>query len=256
MQALALCCHGTEFLRAPGTSLPREMTTMHGTFRRVYRAVWERPGASGSDPVAEGTSPWLRKLAHERVRELRLFTAGYPWPRNPQTGSWGIVSHGERGLELWHPLWRARGAKSDDPRPWRVVYKSERFSRFALPQTAPRPIALRRLEDASAEMIAFLHSRNPLLFDSFAVDRPVGDHASQADRAEIFPASWDQESRACAGIALETLNVLSGPEWNERWCANGEDLQDFRAGSSLLWTTALAAIESAAAIGTASRAAA
>ena len=217
LQAVALCCHANRYLVNPDDAPAPELTISNHTFGSVYEAVWERVLTHGPLTVAEGTAPWYRKLVHDHSERLRLMAAGYAYHGNPRPGAWGILTETDLGLELWKPFWKPRGAHYDDPRPWKVVYTAERFSRYATASAPRLDASVHELQHATGELAEFLGSHGWSIARNFDDARRVfGAHGDQKTGFDdVLALDEPPELRAAAALAERCYMELHAEAWRE-----------------------------------------
>lgn len=132
LQVLALSAHGSQFLRGADDRAP-ELLISNSTFAAVHAVEFRREGDGlQGGTIAEGVAPWLRRLRKEGVTYVRPLLPVKP---SPSEGDpvWGLLTDGDRGLEIWRPEWRKRFAGRDDAKPNRVTYFGARYTRWLLP---------------------------------------------------------------------------------------------------------------------------
>ena len=143
---LGLAARANAFLRgAPGRM---EVLAGHPSFVRFHDLAFMRQTGMGLDIVAEGSLPWFRKLRNEGVPRVRPLTAGMALEKGGDA-EWGILSEGDRGLEMWAPSVGRRFRGHDDAQPLRLTITSGRFDRWSLKP----PLSV---EDASQALLAAL----------------------------------------------------------------------------------------------------
>ena len=133
LQVFAVCTHAAPFL-AGITDCPSEMFGFHSTFRSVHALTFERAGALKEGVLAERVSPWTRRLKTENVELIRPLLSPTTLEMNVTAAGpdWGIVTDGDRGTELWKPIWKPRVLGRDDPSPFKVNYGGSRFNRWSI----------------------------------------------------------------------------------------------------------------------------
>lgn len=126
---LALAARANAFMReAPGRM---EVLAGHPSFARFHDLAFIRQTSMGLDIVAEGSLPWFRRLRSEGVERVRPLMAGMRLNKGPD-GDWGILTDGDRGLELWVPHVARRLKGHSDAQPLRLTLTSGRFDRWSL----------------------------------------------------------------------------------------------------------------------------
>src|SRR5207247_2497554 len=87
------------------------------------------------------------------VQQLRLHLSKLAFPADKQPdGPWGIVTDGNCGTELWHPAWKGRLVRYDEPASWKVTYTAERFLRWSMVDPPPIVRLLATMERDWAEL--------------------------------------------------------------------------------------------------------
>ena len=236
---LALAAKANAFMRdAPGRM---EVLAGHPAFARFHDLGFVRPTNVGVNIFAEGSLPWFRKLRNEGVARVRPYLAGMRLDKGSDA-VWGLLSEGERGLEIWSPNVGRRFQGHGDLQPLRLTMSSGRFDRWSLKELlsveeASHALGL-ALEDARARLDA---QDRPLaarmveeLLDLHALESPAGS----GDLACVVP-----DLTRCAMplfvSAARVLAAIDAAEWNE--AADGSA----RSVGEPLWSAARVALETA-----------
>ena len=126
---LALAAKGNAFLR--GAEGRMEVLAGHPSFSRFHDLAFVRQTGLGGDIVAEGSLPWFRRLRNEGIGRIRPSLAGLRFDKGTDS-PWGLLTEGDRGLEIWVPGIGRRFQGHDDLQPLRLTMTSGRFDRWSL----------------------------------------------------------------------------------------------------------------------------
>lgn len=126
---LALAAKANAFFR--GSNVRLEVLAGHPAFARVHDLTFVRQTGLGGEMVADASLPWFRRLKNEGVNRIRPTLAGMKMDRSTD-GPWGLLSEGDRGLELWTPGVGRRFEGHDDLQPLRLTLTSGRFDRWSM----------------------------------------------------------------------------------------------------------------------------
>jgi hypothetical protein len=231
-QAVAIGCHARAYLSGHSEQVPEFLS--HSTFSTVHEVDFVRGGTPtmASGIVADAVAPWLRRLRKESVERLAVTLAGCPLdPLQPVSESYGILTDGDVGVEIWQPHWKKRIGGHSDLSPWCVRYTSSRASRWSL-QAPPRTADILALLTALVKEVSGAH---PLLQQLRENEEPRF--------ADLFPADWPEPQRACGMLAAEVAFLLRSPEWTQD---RELDHADQLAISQKLWKAAMTGFEAAA----------
>lgn len=205
LQAIALSAHGAAFIR--DGERPPELLTSEGTFRTVHAMEFRRTGSMHGGMVAESVAPWLRRLAAEGVVMIRPVLSPCLLSGDAPDSQWGILTDGDRGMELWRPHWRARMAGHDDAKPHRVTYTAERITRWNIPSQVPPETASKGLTDALVLNLDRM-KRNGLADLAFAIDRCLDFHLEGSVEFSGYEGLWPEESGSAARrLAASSLRL-------------------------------------------------
>ena len=126
---LALAARGNAFLR--GATGRMEVLAGHPAFARFHDLAFVRQTGLGGEIVAEGSLPWFRRVRNEGIGRIRPSLAGLRFDKGTDS-PWGLLSEGDRGLEIWVPGVGRRFNGHDDLQPLRLTMTSGRFDRWSL----------------------------------------------------------------------------------------------------------------------------
>lgn len=111
-----------------------EMLSHSEAFGKVHEVEFVRAGSLHGGKVAESVSPWFRRLRAEGVVIVRPLLGALSLQTSPNDSHpWGVLTDGDRGIELWRPTWKSRIAGYSDERPYRVSYLGDRIARWSVP---------------------------------------------------------------------------------------------------------------------------
>ncbi len=127
--ALALSARANAFFR--GATGRMEVLAGHAAFARFHDLAFVRQTGLGGDLVAEGSVPWFRRLRNEGVARVLPTLSGMRLDKGADA-PWGLITEGDRGLELWSPNVGRRFQGHDDLQPYRVTMTSSRFDRWSM----------------------------------------------------------------------------------------------------------------------------
>jgi hypothetical protein len=125
---------------------------------------------------------------------------------------WGVLTDGDRGMEIWRPHWRARLAGHDDAKPYRVTYTAERMSRWHLPPMITPEAAFQGLAATLLDSVEHLkrygHPERafPLVRCLELQVEGDGDFSGTSD---LWPDDYVSEGRSLSATALRVALVAS-----------------------------------------------
>jgi hypothetical protein len=244
IQVFALCLHSRPFLEGEAER-PAELFGLNSSFTPVHAVSFERAGASSRDgAIADRVAPWLRRLKSDDVMPLRPFLSNCPMHHLNETGKqWGVISDGNRGLELWQPHWKTRVAGCDDPAPFKVIYTASRINRWSLPPLRDLQSCLPEFAVSLNEMAAFTESfgDNPT---KYAVRRLVQLHSGQKLETngfdDVIPTWLDHGIKPQAASAIRAIGFLTGTPFIRIAPENKPDIEKITAD---LWKASMAILE-------------
>lgn len=159
---------------------------------------------------------------------------------------WGIVTDGDRGLELWQPHWKPRVLGRDDPSPFQVSFVGSRYNRWSIAgglslESASQQL-LTSIEKAASEsdLRGFINVSIPLrktieLFESQKVELVAFSDA--------LTPSMSQEAGLLAVTAIRTCLVIGSNLWQGSFTKS--DVIGCEIAAEV-WKSAMVALESAA----------
>ena len=171
-QLISVTTNSAAFLRGARTVAP-ELFPAHPGFENVQSVEFHRPGLG---LIAENVAPWLRRLAKEDVGPLRLHLRGLPMtPDLTPTEPWGVISDGDRGLEIWEVKFRRRSGTYEDKPRFAVTYTADRILRTDLRPVIGLPCACQAVEATVAALQAtIIELGHPQIAEALeAVSRPA-----------------------------------------------------------------------------------
>ncbi len=190
LQVVTLATYTIPLLKGE-TPEPVELYPSYPTFEHVQTVDFNR--ANNGAAVGCHTNQvaaWMRRLASESVEFLAISLRNAPLERQEQpTSRWGILTDGNRGLELWQPHWRRRsGAHELKPR-YAVDYQASRVLRLDVPFSSS-------LESQNGELLAAVAS----LLDS---------RKHQGDlRSVVLLEGWERLHEATAPLATNLASAF------------------------------------------------
>lgn len=140
--ALALAAKANAFLRGDATK--PEVLAGHPAFERFHDLEFIRQTGLGGATVATSSAPWFRKLQSEDVDRVRPILGGMKLDRTPDD-PWGLLTEGDKGLELWTPNSGRRFEGHSDLQPLHLTITSSRFDRWFLKDLTSRDRAAEAL---------------------------------------------------------------------------------------------------------------
>lgn len=236
LQVVAISGYGAEFLRNGGKA--PELLTTNSTFQTVNSLEVTRPSVLQASLLAEGTSPLYRRFVSEGVILLRPLIATCGLTADADASAWGFLTDGDRGLELWRPMWRTRMAGHGDPKPHRVSYTAERASRWHLPpvpNVASATSSLRQSVQSAADLLsqageverAFPLLRCLELQEEGSLE--IGRHP------DLLPSTGETEGRSLAAAAYRAALIAS----------SGAQTSELRSAYEAIWRAAMTGFEAA-----------
>lgn len=239
LQVIALSAYGAAFI--PERERPPELLTTHGTFRTVHAMEFRRSGSMHGGMVAESVAPWFRRLSAEGVVMIRPMLSPCLLGNEAPDSTWGILTDGDRGMEIWRPHWRARMAGHDDAKPHRVTYTAERLTRWNVPSLASAESVGLSLTNNLIAQIDRL-KRTGQADTAFALERCLDFHLDKSEEFSGYEDLWphvpDATGRRLAASSLRVALIVSSA-----YPAASNATQKEVYGS--LWTTAMQGFEAA-----------
>lgn len=234
---LALASKANAFYR--GATGRMEVLAGHPAFARFHDIAFVRQTGLGGDMVADASVPWFRRLRNEGVGRVQLSLAGMRLDKSPDS-PWGILSEGDRGLELWTPSIGRRFQGHDDQQPFRLTMTSGRFDRWSM-----RPPL--SIDDASANLLQALENAKASLEESgqtmagSAVGKFLNLHLVESPDASGELASILPDIDPCAvplyASASRVLTLIA----TTGWMTASDDAA--RALAEPLWAATRVALE-------------
>ena len=126
---LALAARANAFMR--GATGRMEVLAGHPSFSRFHDLSFVRQTGLGGEIVAEGSLPWFRRLRNEGIGRVRPSISGMRFDKGTDA-PWGLLTEGDRGLEIWTAGIGRRFEGHDDLQPLRLTMTSGRFDRWSL----------------------------------------------------------------------------------------------------------------------------
>jgi hypothetical protein len=126
---LALAAKANAFLG--GSDARMEVLAGHPAFARLHELTFMRQTGLGGELVGEGSLPWFRRMKKEGVAQVRPVLTGMRLDKGADT-PWGLLTDGDRGLELWSPVISLRFNGHSDQQPLRLMMNSGRFDRWSI----------------------------------------------------------------------------------------------------------------------------
>ena len=248
IQVFALCLLARPFLEGETERAP-ELFGLNSSFKPVHAISFERNSATARfADVADRVAPWLRRLKAEEVSSLRPLLRHCPMHHlNEPEQPWGIVTDGDRGVEVWQPSWRTRVAGCDDPSPFKVIYAASRISRWSLPAESETDACNAELSQALQSLRLFAELNGDRVAKS-VTDRLLDAHKAKSldthGFEDVIPSWVSREASQTAASAVRALAfVISQPF--------GKVMPDLKRPadkvSLAVWQAALAALEAVAA---------
>lgn len=213
LQVVSVAAYGNAFLL--GRDPVPELLTTHSTFQTVNALEFRRVGSLHGGLLAESVNPWLRRLESEGAIAIRpLISACLKDGNESEDVVWGILTDGDRGMEVWRPTWKGRFGVRDDKKPHRVVYNGTRLSRFHLPVQPP-------IENIATDLGQALKISVDRLREAGQTQQSVGimqclaQHREGSvffgEAADLWPKPSETVERRVAASALRTLATITGP---------------------------------------------
>jgi hypothetical protein len=232
-------------MRAP------ELFGVNASFRPVTDLTFERNsgGAHVNGKLAIGTAPWFRRLHAEGVESIRLHLGKAAIdPEQRTEASWGLVTDGNVGVELWQPIWKGRLTRYDEPASWSVTYVSNRFSRWTLLPADDRASAYVKLNAAlQAALELAREARRPELIEPIAHSLMLQFKPAPValDYNDLYPPSLELEAKQLCAVALRSVLIVSSSAWAEALISSDASSDEFSCVTQLLWQASMSAFESA-----------
>lgn len=236
---LALAARANAFFR--GATGRMEVLAGHPAFGRFHDLAFVRQTGLGGEIVAEGSLPWFRRLRNEGVGRIRPSLSGMRLDKGTDS-PWGLLSEGDRGLEVWTPSIGRRFQGHDDMQPLRLTITSGRFDRWSMRPPLSVQEASEGLLQALGAAKAHLDSGGQTMAAT-AIGKFLSLHEMECpDIAGEF-ASVAPDLEACSkplfASAARVLTLLETTGW-----ASASD-EAARALADPLWTASRLALETA-----------
>ena len=236
---LALAARANAFFRDATGRM--EVLAGHPAFARFHDLAFVRQTGRGGEIIAEGSVPWFRRLRNEGVAKVRPTLAAVRLDKGTEA-PWGILSEGDRGLEVWAANVGRRFQGHDDTQPLRLTMSSGRFDRWSLkPELS--------VEEAGEVVLGALRAAREHLdaggqnVAASAVGKFLSLHEMESpdvsgDLASILP-DLAPCARPLFASGARLLTLLDTTGW-----ANAQD-ESARALAEPLWAAAKVALETA-----------
>lgn len=236
---LALAAKANAFLR--GSTGRMEVLAGHPVFARFHDLAFVRQTGLGGEIIAEGSVPWFRRLRNEGVARFRPSLAGLRLDKGAEP-VWGILTEGDKGLEVWSAGIGRRFQGHDDMQPLRLTMTSGRFDRWSLKP----PLSV---EEAGGTVLDALHAAKEHLdaggqtMAASAVGKFLSLHEMESPEVSGDLAALLPDLEPCArplfasGARLLTLLETTG------WATAADE--SARALAQPLWSAAKVALETA-----------
>lgn len=218
-----------------------EVLAGHPIFARCHDLAFVRQTGLGGEIIAEGSVPWFRRLRNEGVAHVRPTLAGVRLDKGTEP-TWGLLTEGDRGLEVWSIGVGRRFQGHDDMQPLRLTMTSGRFDRWSL--KAPLSV-----EEASEGVNGALLATKAHLEASgqcgaaTAVGKFLNLHQLESPEVQGDLAALLPDLNPCckplfaSGVRILTLLETTG------WATASDDAA--RALAEPLWNAAKLALETA-----------
>lgn len=220
LQIIALSSHASAYLRGEAKDAP-ELLGVHSSFAGVQHLEFDRPSKGHAGGlVANSVGPWLRRLKSESAEGLQVWLRGLPFSMStPYDKDYGVLTDGDRGLELWRPIWQRRSAIAEaGPSRNNVAYVSTRIQRSVIPS----PVSL---EESSELLLCTMNelgryaSVNNLDTQQTMVESWMRLHQSRpgsmGQHRAILPDTASEEHVALAGSVIRMSEIFKTPAWTE-----------------------------------------
>lgn len=246
LQVFATCLNAGPFLSGAADKAT-ELFGVHSSYRPVHALKFVRAGTPTHEGVmAERVAPWLRRLKSEDVLCIRPLLSPCAFqPQSEAGGQWGMITDGDRGIELWQPVWKARVLGRFDETPFTVTYTATRFSRWSV--LNPKPVS--ELYDRLGERLNEVQRRLETSMDWTAKHNARACCEAHFERSktvpgmqDLIPSGVERQVAILAASAARSFVFLESQSW-EKLFALKPDLKDLLED---LWKETMCAFESAA----------
>lgn len=236
---LALAAKANAFFR--GSTARLEVLAGHPAFARFHDLCFVRQTGLGGEMVADASVPWFRRLKNEGVAKIRPSLAGMKMDKTTDV-SWGLLSEGDRGLELWSPGIGRRFEGHGDLQPLRLTMTSGRFDRWSMKPPLSIDEASNELQIALEGAKAHLEAENQTVAAN-AVGKFLALHQAGSPEISGGLECIAGDLAPCAqplfASAARCLNLLE----TTGWLTAGDD--SARVFAEPLWTATRLALETA-----------
>jgi hypothetical protein len=239
LQAFSICAYGNRALLA-GLVGFEEFGEDHTAFRTTGSLRFDRVSNTplGSGPVAEFILPWLRRLTSEDVAELRLNLEGCSLSNvNNTERGWGILTDGDRGTELWNPVWRSRWQGQGATRPHQVVYTGERCPRWTPRSDRPFGTLSDELHRTADEMAVQLVGELGSI-----LRKSVAQAAKSTGELDLLPPESTPAAQRALRTAIAVCVALTSPVW----MSASRESREVESAAKALWGQTMILLESTA----------
>lgn len=237
---LALAAKANAFLG--GSEARMEVLAGHPAFARLHELTFMRQTGLAGELVADSSVPWFRRLKKDGVPVVRPVLTGMRLDKGADA-VWGLLTDGDRGLELWSPAISLRFNGHSDLQPLRLTMTSGRFDRWSikpLPSVDGASDDLRiALEGAKSQLEAGAQS-----VAANAVGKFLSLHLMDSPELSGELATVAPDILPCAlplfASAARCLTLLETTGW---LTASDETARDF---AEPLWVATRTALETSA----------
>ncbi|GEM_PF-4928460 len=237
--ALALASKANASFR--GATGRLEVLAGHPAFARFHDLAFVRQTGLGGEIMAEASVPWFRRLRKEGVARVVPVLSGMRLDKG-EDESWGLLTEGDRGLEMWTFGIGRRFIGHDDLQPLRLTLTSGRFDRWSMRPPVEMAAAAAGLEKALEGAKAHLEDGGQGAAAE-AVGKYLHLHRVGHPEASGTLASILPDLAPCAAplfaSAVRVLGLLETTGW-----ASAAD-EGARALALPLWESARVALETA-----------
>lgn len=218
-----------------------EVLAGHPAFARFHDLSFLRQTGLGGDVVGSASVPWFRRMKLEGVDRLKIAIGTFRLDGN-HTGNWGIVSEGDKGLEVWTPTIGRRFEGHHDLQPLRLTMSSGRIDRWTLKPLISVDEASEALETALTNAQSHLDGAGQHVAAN-AVGKFLSLHQAGSPEVDEISAVIVADLNPCAAplfaSAMRTMTLLTTTGW-----LTSPD-HDARKSGEMLWDAVRTAVETA-----------
>lgn len=252
LQMVALSLHGNAYLADSESDRAPELLGANSLFKSVFEITFERKSNGSRHVITLGNTVarWLRRLKGEGVQQFRLSLASAPGPTDRvANGSWGIVTDGNGGTELWSSTWKGRLVRYDEPPSWNVIYHADRFNRWALPLPTPGDEAYSNLGTSLSEMqdvCSRLGDADLAELCARCLEMHLAENSRCPGFPDLVPAHLSRHAQNLVASGVRAMMVLNTGPWIDSIKRSSN--HEFREKTAKVWLAAMHSLDASSCV--------